>query len=321
LFSAGLEGDNYLGFGEGNPHSPLMFHYFTGQNVEMWENQAGMQLLYENLLKKNQESTEFMSAVIAEQRKILKEIEPYWQKDALSEPESKAYLDLIYRGITNVTLYFFSGMNEQTPEEIKKMVVDIRTEDEFFANNDKFIRKIIAGRGYPEQFADIILPSEFAALPSKEVLEGRSKHALLVGGKELIAISLTSYAQSHPEFEFKGMERAAMEATEVRGQIAYKGRVQGVVHIVRNRLQMETVKEGEILVSPMTTPDFLPAMKIAAAFVTDEGGIVCHAAIVAREMKKPCIIGTKIATQVLKDGDLVEVDAEKGVVVILERKG
>ncbi len=58
----------------------------------------------------------------------------------------------------------------------------------------------------------------------------------------------------------------------------------------------------------------MSALKRAAAFVTDEGGITCHAAIVAREMKKTCIIGTKIATKVLKDGDLVEVDAKKGIV-------
>ena len=69
----------------------------------------------------------------------------------------------------------------------------------------------------------------------------------------------------------------------------------------------------------MTTPDFVPAMKKASAFITDEGGITCHAVIIAREMKKPCIIGTKIATQILKDGDLVEVDADNGVVRILER--
>lgn len=70
----------------------------------------------------------------------------------------------------------------------------------------------------------------------------------------------------------------------------------------------------------MTLPDLLPAMKKASAFVTDEGGVMCHAAIIARELKKPCIIGTRIATQFLKDGDLVEVDAEKGIVKILKRK-
>jgi pyruvate,water dikinase len=60
-------------------------------------------------------------------------------------------------------------------------------------------------------------------------------------------------------------------------------------------------------------------MKKAIAFITDEGGITCHAAIIARELKKPCIIGTKIATKVLKDGDLVEVDANKGVVKIIKK--
>jgi len=69
----------------------------------------------------------------------------------------------------------------------------------------------------------------------------------------------------------------------------------------------------------MTTPELIGGMRKASAFVTDEGGIISHAAIIAREMKKPCIIGTKIATKVLKDGDLVEVDADRGVVRILKR--
>ena len=104
---------------------------------------------------------------------------------------------------------------------------------------------------------------------------------------------------------------------EIKGQTAQKGIVKGRVKIVMGHKQIAELKEGEILISPMTIPDFLPAMKKASAFVTDEGGIVCHAAILAREMKKPCIVGTKIATQVLKDGDLVEVDADKGIVKIL----
>ena len=64
----------------------------------------------------------------------------------------------------------------------------------------------------------------------------------------------------------------------------------------------------------MTRPDFLIAMEKAAAFVTDEGGLLCHAAIIAREMKKPCIIGTKNATKAFDDGDLVEVDGDDSVV-------
>lgn len=104
----------------------------------------------------------------------------------------------------------------------------------------------------------------------------------------------------------------------ITGQVANRGKVRGRVKILSSHLEVGKVKSGEILVVTMTTPDFISAMEKAVAFVTDEGGITCHAAIVAREMNKPCIIGTKIATKVLKDGDLIEVDADKGVVRLLE---
>jgi len=83
---------------------------------------------------------------------------------------------------------------------------------------------------------------------------------------------------------------------------------------------MVKFKKGDVLVSPMTEPGYLPIMKQASVFVTDEGSVLCHAAIVARELKKPCIIGTKIATKVLKDGDFVEVDADRGMVRILKKR-
>jgi len=107
---------------------------------------------------------------------------------------------------------------------------------------------------------------------------------------------------------------------EIKGQIAYKQKrkVRGNAKIVLSNKELEKVKKGDILIATMTKPDFLTAMKKAAAFITDEGGVTCHAAIVSREMNKPCIVGTKIATKVLKDGDLVEVDAEKGIVRILD---
>ena len=69
----------------------------------------------------------------------------------------------------------------------------------------------------------------------------------------------------------------------------------------------------------MTRPLFLPLIIKSSAFITDAGGTLSHAAITARELRKPCIVGTKIATRVLKDGDLVEVDANEGVVRILRK--
>ena len=80
------------------------------------------------------------------------------------------------------------------------------------------------------------------------------------------------------------------------------------------------MKQGDILVAPATNPDVVPAMKKAAAIVTDAGGVTSHAAIISRELGVPCLIGTKISTKVLKDGDYVEVDAEtNGVVKIINR--
>lgn len=108
--------------------------------------------------------------------------------------------------------------------------------------------------------------------------------------------------------------------TELKGMIAYGGKVAGAVKIVLVKTDVPKVEEGDILVSSATNPDLILAMKKAAAFVTDFGGIISHAAIVSREMKKPCVVGTKIATKVLRDGDRVEVDAERGVVKILRKK-
>lgn len=107
-------------------------------------------------------------------------------------------------------------------------------------------------------------------------------------------------------------------SSEIKGRIAFKGIVRGPVKIVTHPNDVGKVKNGDILVAQMTLPSFISAMQKAVAFVTDEGSITCHAAIISREMKKPCIIGTKNATKILKDGDMVEVDADNGTVRIIK---
>lgn len=114
-------------------------------------------------------------------------------------------------------------------------------------------------------------------------------------------------------------EKKEEDITDFRGLTASLGKVQGRVRIVRSVDEIGKVQNGEILVAVMTRPDYVPAMKKAAAIVTNEGGVTSHAAIVSRELRIPCVIGTKIATEVLHDGDLVEVNANHGRVTILER--
>ena len=98
------------------------------------------------------------------------------------------------------------------------------------------------------------------------------------------------------------------------GQPACPGKVRGRVVIVNHVSDIPKMKAGNIMLSETTYPALVPAMKKAAAIVTNVGGLTCHAAIISRELKIPCVVGTKIATQVFKDGDRVEVDATNGVV-------
>ena len=104
----------------------------------------------------------------------------------------------------------------------------------------------------------------------------------------------------------------------IKGRIACSGIVTGSVKIVTKLSQLNKVNKGDILVAKMTTPDYMVAIHNVVGIITDEGGVTCHAAIVSREFNIPCIIGTKNATQILSDGDIVELDANEGVVRVLE---
>lgn len=92
------------------------------------------------------------------------------------------------------------------------------------------------------------------------------------------------------------------------------GNAAGKVRILLTPRNAHKMKKGEILVAPMTSPDYVVAMRKAAAIVTDEGGMTSHAAIISRELGIPCIVGTKIATKALKNGMLVEVDVGRGII-------
>jgi pyruvate,water dikinase len=146
----------------------------------------------------------------------------------------------------------------------------------------------------------------------KNVIKERSRmHGFLVHGGRVKLITGPALARKMEKYG-----SVKTDIAEIKGSIACSGSVSGRAKIVLSSSKQDKVKVGDILVTTMTTPDFLPSMRRASAFITDEGGITCHAAIVAREMRKPCIIGTKIATNVLKDGDDLEVDANRGIVKI-----
>ena len=119
------------------------------------------------------------------------------------------------------------------------------------------------------------------------------------------------YADFIPELEINKSEL-------IKGQVGNKGKITGKVKII-TKIENVNINKDEVLVCEMTTPEHIKLMKNSSAIITDKGGILSHAAIVSRELKIPCIVGTKNATQILKDGDIIEVDADKGIVKIIKR--
>ncbi len=112
-------------------------------------------------------------------------------------------------------------------------------------------------------------------------------------------------------------KRLVAETDVLKGVAASSGYAKGTVKVINRVQEFSKMQKGDILVSSNTRPEYVPIMKLAAAIITDEGGITCHAAIVSRELKIPCIVGIQTATKVLKDGMKVEVDADKGIVRVL----
>jgi phosphohistidine swiveling domain-containing protein len=113
---------------------------------------------------------------------------------------------------------------------------------------------------------------------------------------------------------------APSEGAVIQGTVASTGNVRhfrGTAKIVLSIREISKVSEGDVLITTMTSPDFVIGMKKAGAIITDIGGILSHAAIVSREFGKPCIVGTEIATKTIKDGDVVELHCAKGVVRIV----
>lgn len=154
--------------------------------------------------------------------------------------------------------------------------------------------------------------------PSVSDLKERNKNCVFSPNFYFKVTKLKTFLEKHKDYQFV-FDKIENDLNIIKGSPVFNGIVRGKVTILKNKSKISKFKEGRVLVSPMTTPAFLPAMKKSSAIITDEGGLTCHAAVVSREFQKPCIVGTRIATKVLKDGDLVEVDANKGIVKILKK--
>lgn len=241
---------------------------------------------------------------------------------------------------------------EKSQEEFEKNLSDysnwaatLNTEQKYFIEYVQFVMKerdnrkdpiakvqavfqyvgeeILARAGLPKELVHATTPDELGKGPeyleqNKDVILRRKDGFIgLINDQGLAKSESRDFDSLLQEFDDVIVKKQTQNQT-LKGQIACRGKVTGVVRIVLDPHDDKGFKQGDILVTSMTRPEFVPLMKQAAAIITNEGGITCHAAIVSRELKIPCIIGTKVATRVLKDGDMVEVDADNGVVRIIK---
>lgn len=203
-----------------------------------------------------------------------------------------------------------------------------RGEMEFIPRFAGWLASVIPGDYTGEQL-EYVLCSEMRdyiiaskPLPKPTELDERKKFCYVRQWPGL-GVEIYTGEDAKQEIASKGLslrDNVEGDIQEVLGTVAFRGVVSGKVCVVLARADMAKFTDGDVIVAPMTDPSYLPIMKRAAAFVTDEGGTLCHAAIVARELQKPCVIATKVATQVFKDGDIVEVNAVTGVVKLTEKK-
>lgn len=148
-------------------------------------------------------------------------------------------------------------------------------------------------------------------VPVSEIKRRRS--CLVVIAEHNVYKKFLSGKRAH-QLATKTLRETLHSGDEVRGTCGHGGTARGVVRVIEKPADANKMRRGDIMVAPSTDHELVPAMRKAAAIITDEGGILAHAAVISREFNIPCVIATNNASRVLKDGDRVEVDAARGIV-------
>jgi len=300
-----------------------LFVFDGGPLIKIYYPQGEIQKIF-GQFGKAASNVNYFNGVVSKFFEVINEIKPYFEKkkSVKNIDELKHLYELFMDFGYGESAIWVAPLVENLSEELKSKALIAREKTQALTSLRDELLDYNLNKLFPEldELVHFVLPqSVFAGKTINELRTEAIKYK-----KGFIYFDGRMYTENKDETLKKlNIDLEKKISTEkidiIKGHVASPGTAKGRVKIVLINKDINKILEGDILVSPMTRPDFLPAMKKAVAFVTDEGGITCHAAIVARELKKPCIIGTKIATQVLKDGDLVEVDADNGIVKVLKK--
>ncbi|KKR27428.1 MAG: Phosphoenolpyruvate synthase, partial [candidate division CPR2 bacterium GW2011_GWD2_39_7] len=181
-------------------------------------------------------------------------------------------------------------------------------------------KKIEAHYGKPQDTEFTVYKGKVYMVQSRPVttlgdaLEKREQETAAAGTTAAAPVEPVSATASAPAPAAPQVATTTEKEVVLKGSSASAGLGGGPVKIIHSPSEIDKILEGDVLVTEMTTPDYVPAMKRASAIATDAGGRTCHAAIVSRELGIPCVVGTETATETLKAYDAVTVDGSRGLV-------
>lgn len=289
-----------------NQHIKKYYWINTEYVSEGWSRKKWLELFKKTLLD-NKRPKELLDELMDNFNKFVKQ-----KKDAIGELNPPKNV----RHAINV-LSEFIAQRDWTKGYVAKA----------FLSYNKLLQEIAKRIGI--DFSDILLYSyqelddyfkEEKTLSQEEIKNrARNGFALVIKGGELSLFTGNENIDKVIQKESIGGPFKKLSSQEsFKGMSASLGKAIGKARVIEDALNLEEFEEGEILVTYMTTIEFIPLFKKTIAVVTDEGGMSSHAAIISREFKLPCIVGTKVATRIVQTGDLIEVDADKGIVRILK---
>ena len=173
----------------------------------------------------------------------------------------------------------------------------------------------------PKNYTKDLAPTEILELldgkkVDNNLFDERINHNIII---YIFGEIMTLNGREADEFEETYLKVKASVAKEFKGRIACSGKVTGRVAVVKGHEDFHKVKQGDVLVVLNTSPDYVPVLKKVSAIVAEEGGLTAHVSVISREFGIPCLVGINHITQYLKDDDLVEVDANAGIVKILKK--
>src|SRR4051812_9659563 len=143
FFARNLTQDLATDFDIDCPYRPIVIHFANAENIQLFENKAALHWIQDRMLERNLESPSFMQNILSRHLQLLPQIRIFWTRGSISADEVPQYKRLVREATLLLSMYYYSGADERTPQKIRDAIVEVRKDDEFGAQNDEFVRRCV----------------------------------------------------------------------------------------------------------------------------------------------------------------------------------